>query len=142
MRRHDSLCRALRLASICCLLFACSGFGFGQDQSKGPTKPHVGKISVPFEFDVGGTKFPAGQYIVGVLTGTYAQIRSSNDKIQQTLYFTESGQPEKNPRALFALRAKKYYFSGILGWFGRMQYTGFSPHGDDEMKEIPITSAE
>jgi hypothetical protein len=142
MRHFDARYRSLRLASVCCVLLACSAIGFGQEQSKSPTRPHAGKISVPFEFDVGGTKFPAGQYILGVLSGTYGQIRGADDKLQQTLYFTESGQPEKNPRAVFALRDKKYYFSGILGWFGTMQYTGFSPHSDDEVKEIPITAAE
>jgi hypothetical protein len=113
-----------------------SGIGLGQSQ------PHAGKISVPFEFEVGGTKFPAGQYILEAISASYGQIRSSDGKTQQTLYFVQTGEPEKSPRALFALRNKKYFFSGVLGWFGRMQYTGFSPHGDDETKEIPITGAE
>jgi len=143
MRNVSQRFCSLRLASILCLLLTCCAAGLGQQPGKSPSRPHAGKISVPFEFDVGGTSFPAGQYILGVLSGAYAQIRStSNDKLQQTLYFTQSGEPEKGPRALFALRGKKYFFSGILGWFGRMQYTGFSPHGDEEIKEIPITSAE
>ena len=127
---------------MCCLLLACSLTGRSQDQAKAPSRPHAGKISVPFEFDVGGTKFPPGQYILGVISPSYGQMRSTTDKLQQTLYFVQTGEPEKSPRALFAVRNKKYFFSGVLGWFGRMQYTGFSPHGEDEIKEIPITSAE
>ena len=133
--RHQARLRSLRLASACCLILMLSGVGFGQSQ------PHSGTIRVPFEFDVGGTKFPAGQYILEAISPSYGQIRSSDGKMQQTLYFMQTGEPEKNPRALFAVRDKKYFFSGVLGWFGRMQYTGFNPHGDDETKEIPITGA-
>jgi hypothetical protein len=142
MKHFDALYRSFRLASVCCVLLACSAIGFGQQQSKSQTRPHAGRISVPFEFDVGGTKFPAGQYILGVISPSYGQIRSADGKTQQTLYFVQTGEPEKNPRALFVLRGKKYFFFGVLGWFGRMQYTGFSPHTDDEPKEIPITAAE
>jgi len=134
--RHQARLRPLRLATVCCLILMLSGIGFGQSQ------PHSGTIRVPFEFDVGGTKFPAGQYILEAISPSYGQIRSSDGKMQQTLYFMQTGEPEKIPRALFAVRDKKYFFSGVLGWFGRMQYTGFSPHGDDETKEIPITGAE
>lgn len=141
MRHFDALYRSFRLASVCCVLLAAA-ICFGQEPSKSPTRPHAGRISVPFEFDVGGTKFPAGQYVLGVISPSYGQIRSADDKIQQTLYFVQTGEPEKSPRALFALRNKKYFFAGVLGWFGTMQYTGFSPHSDDEVKEIPITAAE
>jgi hypothetical protein len=130
------LFRWFRLACAGCLVLTLSAIGFGQ------TQPHAGKINVPFEFDVGGTKFPSGQYILEAISPSYGQIRSSDGKTQQTLYFMQTGEPEKNLRALFVLRNKKYFFSGVLGWFGRMQYTGFSPHADDETKEIPITSAE
>lgn len=142
MRHLDALYRSLRLASVCCVLLACSAIGFGQEQSKSQSRPHAGKISVPFEFNVGGTNFPAGQYILSVISPSYGQIRSSDGKTQQTVYFMQTGEPEKNLRALFVLRNKKYFFSGVLGWFGRMQYTGFSPHADDETKEIPITPTE
>jgi len=142
MRHLDTLYRALRLTSVFCVLLVCSTIGFGQEQSKSQNRPHAGKISVPFEFNVGGTQFPAGQYILGVISPSYGQIRGVDGKPQQTLYFVQTGEPEKNPRALFVLRNKKYFFSGVLGWFGRMQYTGFSPHADDEAKEIPITAAE
>jgi hypothetical protein len=142
MRHLDALYRSLRLASICCVLLACSAIGFGQEQGTSQSRPHAGKISVPFEFNVGGTKFPAGQYVLGVISPSYGQIRSVDGKTQQTLYFMQTGEPEKNPRALFVLRNKNYFFSGVLGWFGRMQYTGFNPHADDETKEIPITAAE
>jgi hypothetical protein len=136
------LCRSLRLVSASCLLLTCAAISFGQDQPKSPTKPHAGRISVPFEFEVGGTKFPPGQYILGVISPSYGQLRSNDGKMQQTMYFMQTGEPDKNPRVLFAVRNKKYFFAGVVGWFGRMQYTGFSPHGDDEIKEIPITSAE
>ena len=125
-----------RLATVCGLLLAFSAIGFGQ------TKPHAGKISVPFEFDVGGTRLPAGQYVLGVLSPLYGQLLSADGKTQQALYFTQTGEPEKNLRVTFAVRNKKYFFSGVLGWFGKMQYTGFSPHPEDEIKEIPITQAE
>jgi hypothetical protein len=128
--------RSLHLASVCCLLLTLLAIGFGQNQ------PHAGKISVPFEFNVGGTKFPAGQYTLSVISPSYGQIRSSDGKTQQTLYFMQTGEPEKNLRAFFAVRNDKYFFSGVLGWFGKMQYTGFSPHAGDETKEIPITPAE
>jgi hypothetical protein len=134
--KHHALFRWFRLAPAYCLLLMLSGIGFGQSQ------PRSGIVKVPFEFDVGGTKFPAGQYILEAISPSYGQIRSSDGKMQQTLYFMQTGEPEKNSRALFAVRDKKYFFSGVLGWFGRMQYTGFSPHGDDETKEIPITGAE
>ena len=136
MKHLDALHRSLRLASVCGLLLMFSAVAFGQN------RPHAGKISVPFEFDVGGTKFPAGQYILGVMSPSYGQIRSTDGRTQQTLYFMHAGEPEKNPRALFAVRNKKYFFAGVLGWFGRMQYTGFSSHADDETQEIPITSSE
>ncbi len=128
--------RWFRLATGCCLLLALSAIGFGQ------SRPHGGRINVPFEFDVGGTKLPPGQYILGVLSSSYGQLHSSDGKTNQTLYFTQAGEPEKNPRVVFVLRNQKYYFSGVLAWFGKMQYTGFSPHAEDEIKEIPITSAE
>ena len=128
--------RWFRLATGCCLLLLSTAIGFGQ------SKPHGGKINVPFEFEVGGTKFPAGQYNLGVLSSSYGQLSSADGKTRQTLYFTQTGEPEKNPRAVFVLRNKKYFFSGVLAWFGKMQYTGFSPHPGDETKEIPITQGE
>jgi len=134
--------RWLRLACLCCLLPALSIISFGQNQPQGGKStlhPHSGRIKVPFDFDVGGTKFPAGQYILDAITPSYGQIRSSDGKQQQTLYFVQTGEPEKSPRAIFIVRNKKYFFSAVVAWFGRMQYTGFSPHADDETKEIPIT---
>ena len=130
-----------RLACLCCLLLALSIISFGQSQPQGGKStlhPHSGRIRVPFEFDVGGTKFAAGQYILDAITPSVGQIRSSDGKAQQTLYFMQTGEPEKNLRAVFVVRSKKYFFSAIVGWFGRMQYTGFSPHSEDETKEIPL----
>jgi hypothetical protein len=127
----------LRMLTGCCLLLAVLGpLAFGQNQ------PHRGKISVSFEFMVGGTKFPPGEYILDAVTSSYGMLRSTDGKLRQTLYFVQTGEPEKNPRAVFNVRDKKYYFAAVIGWFGKMQYTGFSPHGDDETKEIPITSAQ
>jgi len=97
---------------------------------------------VPFEFMVGATKFPPGQYILDAVTSSYGILRSTDGKLQQALYFMQTGEPEKNPRVTFAVRDKKYYFAAVIGWFGKMQYTGFSPHFDDETKEIPISSAQ
>jgi len=130
------------LASISYLLLALSMSGLGQTQpndGKNQLHPHSGRIKVPFEFDVGGTKFPAGAYILDAITPSYGQIRSTDGKQQQTLYFVQTGEPEKSPKAIFVERNKKYFFFGVVAWFGNMQYTGFSPHADDEKKEIPIT---
>jgi hypothetical protein len=134
--------RWLRFACVCCLLLALSIIGFGQNQPQGgktPPRPHSGKIEVPFEFDVGGTKFPPGQYILDAITPSFGQIRSADGKTQQTLYFVQTGEPEKNPKAVFIVRNKKYFFTAVVAWFGRMQYTGFSPHAGDETQDIPIT---
>ena len=134
--------RWFRLACLCCLLLALSIIGFGQDQPQGGKNalhPHSGRIKVPFEFDVGGTKFAAGQYILDAITPSYGQIRSADGKAQQTLYFVQTGEPEKNPKAIFVVRNNKYFFSAVVAWFGRMDYTGFSPHAGDDTKEIPIT---
>ena len=99
----------------------------------------MARIKVPFEFDVGGTKFPAGTYILYAITTSYGQIRSADGKQQQALYFMQTGEPEKNPKVIFVERNKKYFFSAVVAWFGNMQYTGFSPHPGDDTKEIPIT---
>ncbi len=131
-----------RLAFITYLL-ALSMSGLGQAQPSGDKTqlhPHSGRIKVPFEFDVGGTKFPAGAYILDAITPSYGQIRSSDGKQQQTLYFVQTGEPEKTPKAIFVERNKKYFFAAVVAWFGNMQYTGFSPHSEDEKKEIPITA--
>jgi hypothetical protein len=125
------------------MLLALSMSSLGQTQpnsGKTPTRPHSGRIKVPFEFDVGGTKFPAGTYILDAITPSYGQIRSADGKQQQTLYFVQTGEPEKSPKAIFVERNKKYFFSAVVAWFGNMQYTGFSPHSEDEKKEIPITA--
>ena len=129
-----------RLAA-CCLFLSLALTSFGQSQPQGgkPIHPHSGRIKVPWEFEVGGTKFPAGQYILDAITSSFGQIRSVDGKLQQTLYFVQtSEEPEKNPRAIFVVRGNKYYFSSVAGWFGKTQYTGFNPHGGDDTKEIPI----
>ena len=125
--------RWFRVATGCCLLLALSAIGFGQSQ------PHTGKINVAFEFDVGGTKFPAGEYVLELVSPSYGMIRSSDGKTQQTLYFMQTGEPEKNPKAAFVVRNQKYFFSGVSAWFGKMQYTGFNPRPEDKTREIPIT---
>jgi len=104
--------------------------------------PHRGRINVAFEFQAGETKFPAGEYLLYDITSTRGLLRSADGKLRQTLYFSQSGEPENNPRVVFAVRNDKYYFSAIVGWFGRMQYTGFSPHAEDGTKEVPIVSSE
>jgi len=134
--KHLASLASLRFASIILPLLAlCCG-------AVAQNPPHSGKISVPFGFNLGGTNFPAGQYTLSVISPSYGQIRSNDGKLQQTMYFMQTGEPDKNPRALFAARNNKYFFSGVVGWFGKMQYTGFSPHADDQTKEIPITGVE
>jgi len=110
--------------------------GFGQDQ------PHRGKFSVPFEFYVGATKLPAGQYVLEAGSSPVGTVRSTDGKTEQTLYFAGSGEPVKNPKVVFAVRNGKYFLSEVWTWSGKMKYTGFHPHEGDETKEIPMTSAE
>ena len=49
--------------------------------------------------------------------------------------------PAKTPEVIFGKRFNKYYLAGIWGWFGWLQFTGFSPHDGDETKEVPITQS-
>jgi hypothetical protein len=125
--------RALFCIAVSCLMLALSASGFGQKQV------HSGKINVPFDFFVGGTKFPAGQYTLEGVLPSHALLRSQDGKKQQALYFNSTPEAVKNFRAVFAVRYKVHWFVGIFAWYGKMQYTGFNPHAEDEMKDIPIT---
>ena len=122
--------------AVGCLVVTLCAIGSGQDQ------PHRGKFSVPFEFDVGGTKLPAGEYVLEAVSSSYGTLRSTDGKTEQTMYFVQTGVPEKNPRVIFAVRNGKYFFSGVSVWIGKLQYTGFHPHEGDETKDVPITPVE
>jgi len=102
-------------------------------------QPHRGKINASFEFDVGGVKFPPGQYILEAVSPSYGMIHSMDGKKEQTLYFEQTGEPVKNPRVIFAKRSNTYFFNAVWAWFGKMQFTGFTPRPDDETQEVPIT---
>ena len=128
--------RALFCAVIGCLTLALCVPGFGQK------RPRRGKIDIPFVFIVGGKKFPAGQYTLENVTPSYGLLRSSDGKIKEALYFSQTGEPVSNPHAVFAVRYNQYLFVGIIGWFGKMQYLGFNLHPDEEMKDVPITSLD
>jgi hypothetical protein len=129
--------RCCRIAALSCLLLSLSIFGFGQNQ------PHRGKVNVPFEFSIGGVTFPAGQYTLEAISPSYGLLRSNDGKRQQALYFVQKkSAPAKTPEVIFGKRFNKYYLAGIWGWFGWLQFTGFSPHEGDETKEVPITQAE
>lgn len=136
MFQKTSLMNAQRVfacIAIGCLMLALCPSAFCQKQV------HSGKINVPFDFFVGGTKFPAGQYILEGVLPTHALLRSEDGKKKEALYFNQTPEAVSNPRAVFAMRNKQYWFVGILAWFGKMQYMGFNPHAEDEMKDIPIT---
>jgi hypothetical protein len=129
--------RCMRIVVLPCLLLSLSMFGFGQNP------PHRGKINVPFEFSIGGVTFPAGQYTLEAISPSYGLLRSSDGKRQQVLYFVQKkSAPTKVPEVIFGKRFNKYYLAGIWGWFGWLQFTGFSPHEGDETKEVPIAQAE
>jgi len=128
--------RALFCIAVGCLVLALCMIGFGQDQ------PHRGKFSVPFEFDVGGTKLPAGQYVLEAVSSSYGTLRSTDGKTEQTLYFVQTGQPEKDRKVVFAVRNGKYFFSEVWVWIGKLKYTGFNAHEGDESKDVPITPVE
>ncbi len=122
---------------LSCLFLGLSTVGFGQNQ------PHRGKINVPFEFSIGGVTFPAGPYTLEAISPSYGLLRSSDGKRQQALYFVQKkSAPAKTPEVVFGKRFDKYYFAAIWGWFGWLQFTGFSPHDSDETKVVPITQAE
>jgi hypothetical protein len=129
--------RCCRIVALPCLLLGLSISGFGQNQ------PHRGKINVPFEFNIGGATFPPGQYTLEAISPSYGLLRSSDGKRQQVLYFVQKkSAPAKTPEVIFGKRFNKYYLAGIWGWFGWLQFTGFSPHEGDETKQVPITQAE
>ena len=126
--------RVLFCLTVSVLVLTLALPGFAQKQ------PHRGKISVPFDFIVGQTKFTAGEYTLDGVIPTYAMLISQDGKKKQALYFNSTPEAVKNFRAVFAVRYKIHWFVGILAWYGKMQYEGFNPHMDDEMKEIPIAS--
>jgi hypothetical protein len=117
--------------SVGCLMLALCTSGFSQRQ------PHRGRMNVPFDFILNGTRFPAGQYTWEDVLPSHALLRGPDGK-PQALYFNYTAEAVKSPRAVFAVRFKQYWFVGML-WIGKMQYTGFNPHGDDGMTDIAIT---
>ena len=74
-----------------------------------------------------------------LVSPSYGMIRSMDGKKEQTLYFEQTGEPVKNPRVIFAKRSNTYFFNAVWAWFGKMQFTGFTPRPDDETQEVPIT---
>ncbi len=129
--------RCSRIVALFSLLLGLSIPGFSQNQ------PHRGKVNVPFEFSIGGATFPAGPYTLEAISPSYGYLRSTDGKRQEVLYFVQKkSAPAKTPEVIFGKRFNKYYLAGIWGWFGWLQFTGFSPHDGDETKEVPITQAE
>jgi hypothetical protein len=125
--------RALFCIAVGGMVLTLCMIGFGQDE------PHRGKFSVPFEFDVGGTKLPAGQYVLEAASAPVATLRSADGKTVQNLFFGESGEPVKSAKVVFAVRHGKYYLTEVWAWYGKMKYAGFHPHEGDETKDIPMT---
>ncbi len=121
------------IAGCCLIAFLCSQ-AWAQDQ------PHSGTVNVPFDFYISGSKLPAGEYTLDIVAPTYVNLRSTDGKTQQALYFFQTAEPGKDPvsQVIFALRDGKYYFSEVWSWFGKAQLTSFVPKASDKTKQVPL----
>ncbi len=92
-------------------------FSFGSAQNH----PSRGTVNVPFDFYIAGDKFPAGQYTLEIIAPTYVMLRSTDGKLQRTLFFLQTAIAKKNitPQVRCALRGGKYYFSEVWSWYGK-----------------------
>ena len=131
--------RALR-----CLCFAVTLIMVLLGLLAGQSRPTHGTIDVPFDFYISGQKFPAGQYTLDRIIPTYVMLRSKDGKVQQELYFVQTGVPVKNPplKVIFALRDGKYYFAEVSSWYGKSRLSSFTPSASDQTKDVPLKAAE
>ncbi len=117
---------------ISLILLTYTGWAFGQTQPKA-------QATIPFEFWIGGSRLPAGQYIIERVESTsYLLFRSSDGKTIKDVYTLPlDDQPAKQDEAtlVFRIQDGKHYLYGGWGAFGSrvvsLESTRPAPSGDD-----------
>lgn len=88
---------------------------------------------VPFAFVVGGTRLPAGKYIVKVVSDDLDVWQITSEDSRQTVAFTtvsaSSPRTPTNPELIFDKFDNQYFLSRVVS-------------GNDEEREIPLTRAK
>ncbi len=130
--------RLFKALCLTCFITLLTLSAVAQDQ------PHRGTLTIPFDFYVGPTQMPAGSYEIEMISPSYVMLRSKDGKNQQSIYFMQVGQPTKNAKGklVFATRAGKHYLAEAWGWFGKSQYTGFTPQPADTMVSVSVDTSQ
>jgi len=102
------------------------------------------KLSIPFDFWIGGKKFPAGDYTLDSAVPRFDSIRGTDGKINQqipTLIYAEPVN-KADARVVFSRRNGKYYLSELWGVLGKRTITadyGRTPQKEDHRREVRLT---
>jgi hypothetical protein len=102
--------------------------------------------TIPFEFWVGSSRFPPGEYVITLLkTSSYLYIRSADGTAAQSVYtLPVDNVPADNDECtlVFEVRNGTHYLYGGRGPSGRLVVTAESPRrapSGAERAEVPIT---
>jgi hypothetical protein len=102
----------------------------------------VSTISVPFEFWVDSTRFPAGDYVLDSSQPAMIIIRTRDGKQVETAATLLDGEPvaDQDARAIFILRDGRYQLVKIWSASGKQILTGhYGEDGGDGVREVKIT---
>lgn len=108
-------------------------------------KPSFAQATIPFEFWIGDSPLPAGQYrIEHVESTTYLLFRSTDGKVATTAYTLPVDEKSAKPsdaKLVFRVQDGKHYLYGGWGPYGRRVLTVESgrpvPSGNDRV-EVPV----
>jgi hypothetical protein len=85
----------------------------------------VAKATIPFDYWIGGKKFPAGDYILDSSVPTFVTLRSKDGSVNEEVPTILYGDPveKKDARLLFVNRNGKYYLKELRGVLGKRTVT-------------------
>jgi hypothetical protein len=122
------------------LVIVSTGFG----QTKVEPTAGCGTTQIPFDFWVGGSHLPAGNYILDCSLPTVVTFRNVQTKEQAQAFLVPTGDEVglRDHKLIFVTRNRQYYLQELWNSHGRAVLTsrfGVTMASEDIRSEIPIS---